>query len=92
MSTTRQIISTVVLLALAATSSLALARSSADASKKRVSSGHSKIVSNARVRQALVVRTAKHGKSRRLAALARVEPARPSMGQLIGLHEAVLLD
>ena len=88
MSTTRQIISTVVLVALAATSSLAVARSSADAAKKRISSAHSKIVSNARVRQALVVRTGKSGKSRRFAALARVEPARPSMGQLIGLHEA----
>ncbi len=89
MSTTRQLISTVLLLALTATSSLALAKSTAaEAAKKRSASSLSKIVSKARVREALVVRPAHNGKSRRVASVFRIEPARPSMGQLIGLHEA----
>ncbi|HEX2542838.1 MAG TPA: D-alanyl-D-alanine endopeptidase [Caldimonas sp.] len=77
-------------MALLATSSVALAKATtaAEAAKKRSASALSKIVSKARVRQVLVVRTSRHGSSRRVASLARVEPARPSFGQMIGLHEA----
>jgi D-alanyl-D-alanine endopeptidase (penicillin-binding protein 7) len=45
-----------------------------------------KIAANARVRQVLVVRSGRHGV--RHLALIRFEPAKPSFGQLIGLHEA----
>ena len=89
MSTTRQLISTVLLLALLGTGSLAAAKApSAESSKKRSASTLSKIVSNARVRQVLVVRSSRAGQGRRVLSLARIEPARLSMGQLIGLHQA----
>jgi D-alanyl-D-alanine endopeptidase (penicillin-binding protein 7) len=89
LSTTRQLISTVLLLALLGTGSLAAAKApSAESSKKRSASTLSKIVSNARVRQVLVVRSSRAGQGRRVLSLARIEPARLSMGQLIGLHQA----
>lgn len=47
-----------------------------------------KMVARGKVREVLVVRSARHG-GRRVASLVRIEPARPSIGQLIGLHDAV---
>jgi len=46
----------------------------------------SRIAGDAKVRQVLVVRSARHG-GRRVAVI-RSEPAKPSFGQMIGLHEA----
>ncbi len=48
---------------------------------------HGKVAAGAKARHVLVVRTSRHG-VRHVASLVRVEPARPSFGQLIGLHEA----
>jgi D-alanyl-D-alanine endopeptidase (penicillin-binding protein 7) len=74
--------------ALLGTGTLAAAKApSAESSKKRSASTLSKIVSNARVRQVLVVRNGRQASGRRVA-IVRVEPARPSFGQLIGLHAA----
>jgi D-alanyl-D-alanine endopeptidase (penicillin-binding protein 7) len=89
--TTRKLISTALLLAFVALSGPAAAKapSNGDVAKKRPASSLSKIVANARVRQPLVLRTSRHGNARRLASMVRVEPARPSFGQMIGLHDAV---
>jgi len=46
----------------------------------------SRISANAKVRQVLVVRSGRHG-GRRVAVI-RSEPAKPSFGQMIGLHES----
>ena len=46
----------------------------------------SKIAANAKVRQVLVVRSARHGGHR--IAVIRAEPAKPSFGQMIGLHQS----
>jgi len=46
----------------------------------------SRIAADAKVRQVLVVRSARHG-GRRVAVI-RSEPAKPSFGQMIGLHES----
>ena len=45
----------------------------------------SKVAANAKARQPLVVRTSRHGLRR--ATVVRVEPAKPSYGQMIGLHQ-----
>ena len=89
MSTTRQLITTVLFGAFLATSSQVEAKTptAAEAAKKRSASTLSKIVANARVRQVLVVRNGRQASGRRVA-IVRVEPARPSFGQLIGLHAA----
>ncbi|MEO7056180.1 MAG: D-alanyl-D-alanine endopeptidase [Caldimonas sp.] len=47
-----------------------------------------KVVAKSRARQALVVSASRHGKVRHVASLVRIEPARPSYGQLIGLHQS----
>ncbi len=95
MPTTRQLITTLLFGALLASSSVAVARmpTAAEAAKKRTATTLSKIVTQARVRQALVVRSSRAGNGRRIASLVRIEPARPSFGQMIGLHDAAdLLD
>ena len=46
----------------------------------------SKIAAHAKVRQTLVLRAGRHGL--RHVALVRVEPAKPSYGQMIGLHQS----
>ena len=58
-----------------------------DAKKHSTTARHSKAAASAKARQALVVRSSRHG-GRRVATVVRVEPAKPSFGQLIGLHEA----
>lgn len=47
-----------------------------------------RIAAHARIRSVLVVRTARHGAGRHVASIVRLEPARPSFGQMIGLHDA----
>ena len=47
-----------------------------------------RIVANAKVRPTLVVLASRHAGSRHLVSAIRVEPARPSFGQLAGLHES----
>ena len=77
----------ILALALAAHCSAAPIKGKAETSTARADSSRlTKIVASARVRQPLVVRSARHG-TRRLAAI-RVEPAKPSFGQMIGLHES----
>ena len=55
--------------------------------KSLTASSHSRIASHSRVRQLVVVQSSRHGGIRRVVALAHIEPARPSFGQLIGLHD-----
>ena len=74
-------------LALAASCAAASAKAPADSADAHVASSRlAKIAGAARVRHPLVVRSSRHGL--RHASLARVEPAKPSFGQLIGLHQA----
>jgi len=72
--------------AFAVSCSAAPLKSAADDSASRAGATRlSKIAANAKVRQTLVVRPGRHGL--RHVALLRVEPAKPSFGQMIGLHE-----
>jgi serine-type D-Ala-D-Ala endopeptidase (penicillin-binding protein 7) len=81
------LITAAFLLAFAGTCAAAPTQPAAETAKARAASARlSKVAANARVRQVLVVRTGRHG-ARHLVAM-RVEPARPSFGQLIGLHQA----
>jgi D-alanyl-D-alanine endopeptidase (penicillin-binding protein 7) len=58
-----------------------------DSAKSRAEAARlAKIAGNAHVRQVLVIRTGRHA-GRHIVAI-RAEPAKPSFGQLIGLHEA----
>ncbi|MEO8079914.1 MAG: D-alanyl-D-alanine endopeptidase [Caldimonas sp.] len=77
-----KLISAGVFLGLAAAIGLAPAGASA-AQKKRHASAHasSKVAASARARQQLVVRSSRHASAR------RVEPLRPSFGQVYGLHD-----
>jgi D-alanyl-D-alanine endopeptidase (penicillin-binding protein 7) len=63
------------------------APAAAETAKSRASAARlSKIAANAKVRQVLVVRSGRHGL--RHVSVIRSEPAKPSFGQMIGLHEA----
>ena len=76
----------ILALAFAAPCAAAPIKGKAETSTSRADASRlAKIAAGARVRQALVVRPA-HG-LRRVSAI-RVEPAKPSFGQMIGLHEA----
>jgi D-alanyl-D-alanine endopeptidase (penicillin-binding protein 7) len=83
-----QLISAALLLAFAATcSASAKVPTPAETAKDRAATARlTKIAANARVRQVLVVRSGRHG-VRHVVAI-HVEPAKPSFGQLIGLHES----
>jgi len=66
----------------------AIAAPAPDAAKTHATaSRHGTAAAGAKARQVLVVRTVRHG-VRHVASIIRVEPAKPSFGQLIGLHEA----
>jgi serine-type D-Ala-D-Ala endopeptidase (penicillin-binding protein 7) len=74
-------------LALAVATACGAASAAAETPATRASAARlSKIAAHAKVRQALVLRTARHGV--RHVAAARVEPAKPSFGQMIGLHQS----
>jgi len=76
-----------LLLALAASCAALPAQAAVETAKTRAETDQlSKIAANAKVRQVLVVRSARHG-GRRVAVI-RAEPAKPSFGQMIGLHES----
>jgi len=77
---------TTLALAFAVTCSAAPVKGAADESVSRASATRlSRIAANAKVRQTLVVRSGRHGL--RHVSLLRVEPAKPSFGQMIGLHQ-----
>jgi D-alanyl-D-alanine endopeptidase (penicillin-binding protein 7) len=82
------LITAAFLLAFTGVSAAAPAKASAaeTAKAKAAHARLSKVAANARVRQVLVVRSGRHG-TRHLVAM-HVEPARPSFGQLIGLHQS----
>jgi D-alanyl-D-alanine endopeptidase (penicillin-binding protein 7) len=85
----RSLISAASLLILAGfcVAAQATAISAPESAKSRAQAARlAKIAANAHVRQVLVVRTGRHG-SRRVVTI-RAEPAKPSFGQLIGLHQA----
>ena len=76
-----------VLLALAATCAALPALGAVESAKTRSEAARlSKIAADAKVRQVLVVRSGRQN-GRRVAVI-RSEPAKPSFGQLIGLHSA----
>jgi len=76
-----------LLLALAASCVALPAQAAVETAKSRAEAARlSKIAGNAKVRQVLVVRSARQG-GRRVAVI-RSEPAKPSFGQMIGLHES----
>ena len=77
----------IVALAFTVAASAASIRKDEDSVKSRASAARlSKIAVQARVRQPLVVRSGQRGL--RHASAIRVEPAKPSFGQMIGLHQA----
>ena len=92
MSTVRQLVSTLLLLCFVATATAAAPKSAAErnAEKKRVAAKTTlaKAAAAPRKKTAVVVVRSRNGALRRVA-LVRVEPARPSFGQLSGLHDAV---
>ena len=82
-----KLLSAVFLLAFAAGSVAAPVKTSPEPAKSRLAAARlSKIAGNAKVRQVLVVRSGRHGL--RHVSLVRIEPAKPSFGQMIGLHES----
>ena len=86
MPTTAKLLPAVLLLAFAASVAAAPARAEPETAKSRAAASRlAKIAGHAKVRQVLVVRSGRHGL--RYAAV-HVEPARPSFGQMIGLHES----
>ena len=77
-----------LLLALAASCAALPAQAAVETAKARAEADRlSRISANAKVRQVLVVRSGRQG-GRRVAVI-RSEPAKPSFGQMIGLHESV---
>ena len=79
------------LVALSLASPATASSSSRPGAKQRAASkpAPSKVSSHAKVRQTLVLRSAKPGRHRLTIATVRAEPLRPSFGQLYGLHDAV---
>ena len=76
-----------LLLAFAATCAAAPAQATPEPAKSRAAASRlAKIAAHAKVRQVLVVRSGRHGL--RYASAIRIEPAKPSFGQMIGLHES----
>ena len=87
MPITVKLLPAALLLAFAATASAsAPAKAEPETAKSRAAAARlTKIAAHAKVRQVLVVRSGRHGL--RYAAV-HVEPAKPSFGQMIGLHES----
>src|SRR5664279_1104153 len=88
----RKLLSTAISIGLAAATAAAATEPSAtgpQAAKHPLASkaALTGIAAGAHVRQTVVVRSTRHGNVRRLA-LVRAEPARPSFGQMYGLHDA----
>ena len=78
---------TAALLLTAAMFAVSASAATAPATKaKDAAARHGKAVS-AKSRQVLVLRTSRHG-GRKVASIIRIEPAKPSFGQLIGLHQS----
>src|SRR5436190_19627805 len=76
-----------LLLALAATCAALPAHAAVETAKTRAEADRlSRIAANAKVRQVLVVRSGRQGGHR--VAVIRSEPAKPSFGQMIGLHQS----
>jgi len=76
-----------LLLALAASSAALPVQAAVESAKTRAEAdGLSKIAATAKARQVLVVRSGRQGGHR--VAVIRSEPAKPSFGQMIGLHES----
>ena len=76
-----------LLLALAASCAALPVQAAVETAKARAEADRlSRISANAKVRQVLVVRSGRQG-GRRVAVI-RSEPAKPSFGQMIGLHES----
>ena len=77
------------MIAFAGTCAASQQASDKHAGKKKLqgSPALTRIVAHAKVRQVIVVGSARHGGARRIVAVAHVEPAKPSFGQLIGLHD-----
>jgi D-alanyl-D-alanine endopeptidase (penicillin-binding protein 7) len=74
--------------ACAATSAAAAAKAGAEPAKNRATATRlAKIAAQAKIRPVVVVRSGRHG-LRHIAARMRIEPLRPSFGQMIGLHQA----
>jgi D-alanyl-D-alanine endopeptidase (penicillin-binding protein 7) len=63
------------------------ATSTSDPQVRPAPGREAKAAGHAKARPTLVVRSGRHG-ARHVASIVRIEPARPSFGQLIGLHEA----
>ena len=83
-----KLFSAALLLALGATAIFpASAAVATDAKVRAAAARHGKAAHSAKIRHVLVVRSGRHG-ARRVVSMVRVEPLRPSFGQLIGLHEA----
>jgi D-alanyl-D-alanine endopeptidase (penicillin-binding protein 7) len=77
---------TILALAFAVTASAAVGAKDEESAGSRASAARlSKVAAQARVRQPLVVRSGHHGL--RHASAIRIEPAKPSFGQMIGLHQ-----
>ena len=82
-----KLLSAAVLLAFATTGAASVAKTATEPAKHRAASSRlTKIAANAKLRQVLVVRPGRHGL--RHVSLVQVEPAKPSFGQMIGLHES----
>ena len=76
-----------LLLALAASCAALPSQAAVETAKTRAEADQlARIAANAKVRQVLVVRSGRQG-GRRVAVI-RSEPAKPSFGQMIGLHES----
>ncbi len=91
MPSIRKLVWTALLIGLAASAGAASTRASAiepEAAQKPLASkaALARIAAHAHIRQ-VVVRSTRHGSVRRLA-FVRIEPARPSFGQMYGLHDA----
>ena len=83
-----KLFSAALLLALGAATALpADATTAKDAKKQSTAVRHGKAAPVAKSRQVLVLRNSRHG-GRHVASIIRIEPAKPSFGQLIGLHQA----
>ncbi len=84
MPTISKLLPAALLLAFAATCSAGLAKAAPESPKSRAATSRlAKIAAKAKVRHVLVVRS---GRGLRHVAVIRIEPAKPSFGQLIGLH------
>ncbi len=88
MPTISKLLPAALLIAFAATAAAAAPKAAPESAKSRAATSRlAKIAANAKVRQVLVVRSGRHG-LRHIASAIHFEPAKPSYGQMIGLHES----